>query len=212
MGYDPVLEERMLDRQLRLPIKRLYDVAVVGVGGIGVWVATLTALYGVRKLRLFDRDTVEHENMNRLPLPMSDLGRPKVEALADWLKTIRPDIDIETYHGDVNDHFDGLDGAEQVFICVDNTEANNAVTKVCEEKGLPAIRAAYDGDRITIKHAAQTWTTPGKEGAAGYRVVPSSAHYAALSASLAIEMAVNDKATGVIYSSSAKDLLRDEEA
>ena len=206
-----MLEERVLDRQLRLPIKRLYDVAVVGVGGIGAWVATLLALYGARKLRLFDRDTVEHENMNRLPLPMSDLGRPKVEALADWLKTIRPDLTIVTYHGDVNDHFDGLDGTEQVFICVDNTEANNATVKACKEKELPAIRAAYDGDRITVKEAAQTWTVPEKEGETGYRIVPSSAHYAALSASLAIEKAVNEKATGVIYSSSARELLKDEE-
>lgn len=240
MGYDPLLEDRMLDRQLRLPIRRLYDVAVVGVGGIGIWVALLATLYGARTLRLFDRDVVGYENLNRLPLTFAELGKPKTEAVSKWLQSLRPDMQILRFNEDIRQGMGMLTQAEVVFICVDNTEANNAIvsyldeqwrksrqncprcgrfmqkfnsdrTWVCANCNLTygftkVLRAAYDGDRLTAKEAADVWDTD--DG--GYNIVPSSAHYAMLPASLVFEKAVNDEATGEICSVRAKDLLESD--
>ena len=63
------------------------SVLIIGTGGIGSYAAFHLAAGGVRKLLLNDFDSVESTNLNRQILfDKQDLGRPKVEALADSLK------------------------------------------------------------------------------------------------------------------------------
>ena len=57
------------------------QIAIVGVGGIGMLVAEQLARAGFTRFVLVDHDTVEHSNLNRLPnMSQSDLGRLKVKA------------------------------------------------------------------------------------------------------------------------------------
>lgn len=62
---------------------KLSHVVIIGLGGIGTWVAQGLMLAGVGQFTLVDPDTVELSNLNRQCLftPM-DLGRPKVEVIA----------------------------------------------------------------------------------------------------------------------------------
>lgn len=70
---------------------RQAHVAVVGVGGVGSWTVEALARSGLGALTLIDLDDVCITNVNRqLPALDGNIGRPKVEALADRVKLINP--------------------------------------------------------------------------------------------------------------------------
>jgi adenylyltransferase/sulfurtransferase len=66
-------------------------VAVVGLGGLGSWIAEHLVRAGVGTARLIDRDIVEESNLPRQALYSADdaaRGRPKAEAAAERLAAI----------------------------------------------------------------------------------------------------------------------------
>jgi tRNA A37 threonylcarbamoyladenosine dehydratase len=66
-------------------------VAVVGVGGVGSWTVEALARSGVGRLTLIDMDDVCITNTNRqLPALEGEIGRPKVEVLAERVGRIHP--------------------------------------------------------------------------------------------------------------------------
>ena len=70
---------------------RSAHVAVVGVGGVGSWVVEGLARSGVGALTLIDLDDVCVTNVNRqLPALDGNIGRPKVDALAERVLLINP--------------------------------------------------------------------------------------------------------------------------
>lgn len=80
------------DLQRRLRSAR---VTVLGVGGVGGSTAASLAAAGVGHLRLVDADRVEVSNLNRqLLFGVRDIGRPKVEAAADRLRDLNPNVSV----------------------------------------------------------------------------------------------------------------------
>ncbi len=70
---------------------RAAHVAVVGVGGVGSWTVEGLARSGVGALTLIDLDDLCITNTNRqLPALDGNMGRPKVEALAERVRLINP--------------------------------------------------------------------------------------------------------------------------
>ena len=67
-------------------------VAVAGCGGLGSNAAIALGRAGVGTLILVDDDVVELSNLNRQHYFLSDIGKPKVEALAHYLRAINPAI------------------------------------------------------------------------------------------------------------------------
>jgi molybdopterin/thiamine biosynthesis adenylyltransferase len=106
---DPETRAR-LDRQLRYfsdvtrgptPSEaqgRLGDarIAVLGIGGLGGWVALNLACIGVGEMLLLDFDRVEISNLNRQVLyGEADIGRFKAEAAAESLARFNSSIKLE---------------------------------------------------------------------------------------------------------------------
>ncbi|XP_011347863.1 ubiquitin-like modifier-activating enzyme 5 isoform X2 [Ooceraea biroi] len=125
---------------------RDFSVAIVGVGGVGSVTAEMLTRCGIGKLILFDYDSVELANMNRLFFQPHQAGQSKVEAAANTLRNINPDVEIETHNYNITtvDHFQdfvdristsGLgDGpVDLVLSCVDNFEARMAINTACNE-------------------------------------------------------------------------------
>lgn len=77
---------------------REFTVAVVGVGGVGSVTAEMLTRCGIGRLIVFDYDKVELANMNRLFFQPHQSGLSKVQAAAETLKSINPDVDIHTYN------------------------------------------------------------------------------------------------------------------
>ncbi|MBU3827391.1 MAG: tRNA threonylcarbamoyladenosine dehydratase [Candidatus Anaerobiospirillum merdipullorum] len=71
-------------------------VLIAGVGGVGSWIAEALCRSGVGKLILIDADTIEIKNTNRqLHTTQDTLGMLKVQALAERLRRINPQIEID---------------------------------------------------------------------------------------------------------------------
>jgi sulfur carrier protein ThiS adenylyltransferase len=72
-------------------------IGIAGCGGLGSNVAVALARAGVGRLILVDHDRVEPSNLNRQHYFQSDIGKVKVEALAEHLKNINPAIALELH-------------------------------------------------------------------------------------------------------------------
>ena len=74
---------------------RQAHVAVVGIGGVGSWVAEALARSGVGQLTLIDLDHVSESNINRqIHALESTLGQAKVLAMRDRIAQINPDCRV----------------------------------------------------------------------------------------------------------------------
>jgi len=112
-------------------------VAVVGLGGLGTISSLYLALAGVGHLRLIDQDTVELNNLHRQVLYSLDYLRyPKVEAAANRIKKVNPDVKIEPVPENVREsNIDKLVGG------VD-----------CIVDGLDNMRTRYLLNRASVRH------------------------------------------------------------
>lgn len=69
-------------------------VGIAGAGGLGSNCAAMFVRSGFRRLVIADNDRVEASNLNRQFYFMDQVGRPKVEALAENLLRIRPGLEL----------------------------------------------------------------------------------------------------------------------
>ncbi len=79
------------------PARRIFSahVAVVGIGGVGSWVAESLARCGVAHLTLIDFDQVAESNINRqIHATQTSLGMAKVHAMRDRIHTFFPECQV----------------------------------------------------------------------------------------------------------------------
>src|SRR5579872_1529281 len=90
-----IMPEVGMDGQLKL---KQAKVLCIGTGGLGAPLGLYLAAAGVGRLGLIDFDRVDFTNLQRQVLfSTSDVGRPKIEAAADRLSKMNPDIEIVTH-------------------------------------------------------------------------------------------------------------------
>lgn len=92
---NPLMEslEKMLGQE-RLAKLAQTQVGIAGVGGLGSNTAVHLVRSGFMRLTLVDFDCVEPSNLNRQFYFADQLGRLKVEALAENLLRINPDLEL----------------------------------------------------------------------------------------------------------------------
>lgn len=87
--------ELLLGEQ-KLNILRNAHILVVGLGGVGAYAAEMIARAGVGHMTIADADTVGETNINRQLLALhSTIGRHKSEVMAERLRDINPNIDLQ---------------------------------------------------------------------------------------------------------------------
>ncbi len=118
-------------------------VAVIGCGSVGSFIAAELVRTGLRQITLADPDTVDWPNLTRTVYGHGDIGRPKVEALAEHLKSIFPDIDIRSHRSPVQDllkKFEGtFAGIDLLIAATDDPAANGALDRYCYWHGVPIV-------------------------------------------------------------------------
>ncbi len=100
-----ILSQGYLDRfsglarlygKFALPRLRNAHIAVIGLGGVGSWTVEALTRSGIGKITLIDLDDICITNVNRqLPAIEGQIGRPKVIALAERMRLINPEIEIQ---------------------------------------------------------------------------------------------------------------------
>lgn len=77
-------------------------IGIAGAGGLGSNCAMHLARSGFKKFAIADFDQIEVSNLNRQFYFMKQVGKNKVEALCDNLKSINPDLNITTHVAEVD--------------------------------------------------------------------------------------------------------------
>src|ERR1700685_358225 len=114
-----IMPEVGMDGQLKL---KQAKVLCIGTGGLGAPLGLYLAAAGVGRIGLVDFDKVDDSNLQRQILfSTKDVGRPKIEAAADRLRGLNPDIQIDTVDTHLSsDH--ALDILKDYDIIVDGTD------------------------------------------------------------------------------------------
>ncbi|MCQ0091977.1 HesA/MoeB/ThiF family protein [Roseovarius sp. M141] len=123
-------------------------VLVVGAGGLGVPVMQYLAGAGVGMLTLIDGDHVEEGNLHRQPLyRMADIGRPKVQAAAEAIRSLNPDTQVcaQVAWLDPDIAPDRVAAADLVLDCADTFAASLTLSDACRAAGKPLITASALG-------------------------------------------------------------------
>jgi len=94
--YDAVQPKKKFDENFQHQEKlRQTHILIMGIGGIGNFMATSLVASGVGKITLVDFDTVEQSNLNRQILfSENDLGKNKVDVAANRLKEMNSSCEI----------------------------------------------------------------------------------------------------------------------
>ncbi len=177
----------LYDRQREIGLTVPINVTIAGLGGIGSWVAIDAAMSGVKSLYLFDPDVLEESNRNRLPFCQGAINRPKVDVVAEYIRTIRPDAVVVA----VQDKLEGILLSIQLSIsaviidCTDSPKAQFTIYNTCKKAGKLYIRAGYDGTRIMVTSNVSGWIKTDVEEE-NYEVNPSWVVPAQIVAALAV--------------------------
>jgi len=109
-------------------------VAVVGVGGVGSWVAESLARSGVGHLSLIDFDQVAESNINRqIHATQASLGMAKVHAMRDRIHAFFPECEVHCVEAFAEpENWPGLLPA-----------GVNAVVDACDQTRAKTVMAAW---------------------------------------------------------------------
>ncbi|MFT3762736.1 MAG: tRNA threonylcarbamoyladenosine dehydratase [Pseudoxanthomonas sp.] len=126
-------------------------VAVVGLGGVGSWVAEALARSGIGHLALIDADDICVSNTNRqLPALAGQYGRNKVDAMAERCRAINPLIEAEAVPAFVT----GANLAEMldrdydlVLDACDSFRTKVEMIAWCRRRKLPIVVSGSAGGR-----------------------------------------------------------------
>ena len=128
-------------------------VLVLGLGGVGGYVAEFLARTGVGKLTLVDGDSVAVSNLNRqLPALTTTLGRPKAEVVAERCRHINPAGEfvsmprfVKPEEVDALLDSDKFDGAVDA---IDDVAAKVAFLLGCRNRELPVVSSMGAGNKL----------------------------------------------------------------
>lgn len=134
------LYEKQESLNLWIPKK----IAVIGIGGVGSWVALFTAMIGCKEILIIDDDILEIHNLNRTPYCEFQVGMKKVDAMEMLINERRPDCKVTVIPKKAMDEdFEKLHNEGYVIIdCRDTADMNTDYS--------PAV-GGYDGESITIE-------------------------------------------------------------
>ncbi|WP_371378758.1 tRNA cyclic N6-threonylcarbamoyladenosine(37) synthase TcdA [Thalassotalea aquiviva] len=171
----------MSDYQLRFGgIERLYGVTgaehikqahfcVIGIGGVGSWVAEALARNGIGQITLVDLDDICMTNINRQIHALTNtVGESKVEVMAERIKQINPEcvvnevedfITMENLTELIHSEFD------YVIDAIDSVRVKTALIAHCKRQKIPMITIGgaggqIDPSKIEITDLSKTYQDP----------------------------------------------------
>jgi adenylyltransferase/sulfurtransferase len=150
------LSDRQLDRYARHIVLRdiggagqakllVSHVLLIGAGGIGCPAIQYLAAAGVGTISVVDDDVVSLSNLQRQVLYGEEhVGRPKVEAAAEAVKRLNPDVQFHAIKQRITSETspDILSGVDAVIDGSDNFATRLIVNDLCLSAKVPLVSAA----------------------------------------------------------------------
>lgn len=129
-------------------------VAVIGVGGVGGYVATLLARSGVGNLTIVDFDKVDETNINRqLVANTKTVGEAKVDVLKKQILDINPGCNIKTLQQKIcKENIAQIlsEKYDYVVDAIDSVKDKLELICYCKENGIEIVSAMGAGNRVCI--------------------------------------------------------------
>ena len=124
---------------------------VIGIGGVGSWVAEALTRSGIGKISLMDLDDICITNTNRqIHTDSLTIGQPKNQVMAKRLKTINPDIELET----INNFIDKTNLEQYinkrfsiVIDAIDNAIEKTELIAYCKRNNIAIITIGSSGGK-----------------------------------------------------------------
>lgn len=131
-AFGPAMQQSLRDLQ----------VGIVGCGGTGSSIAEQLVRLGVRHFTLIDPDTVSESNLTRLyGSTANDVGRAKVEVVADHIRTIALDAECTMIQGMITLQpiALALTSADLVFGCTDDNAGRLVLSRLSTYLLTPVV-------------------------------------------------------------------------
>lgn len=126
-------------------------VVVVGIGGVGSWTVEALARSGIGKIRLVDLDEICITNVNRQLHAMDgQIGRQKTAAMAERVRAIHPECEIEVIEGFFTERsIEEVLGGEiaGVVDAIDSMKHKALLLAECKRRGLAVVTCGAAGGR-----------------------------------------------------------------
>ncbi|KAJ1728623.1 NEDD8 activating enzyme [Coemansia biformis] len=132
-------------------------VLVIGAGGLGCEILKNLAMSGFRNIDVIDMDTIDVSNLNRQFLFRSkDVGRPKAEVAAEFIRQRSPGINITAHYKRIQDMPEEFYLGLTLIVCgLDSVEArrwiNAYVHGLAESHGFDGFKPIVDGGTEGLK-------------------------------------------------------------
>jgi tRNA A37 threonylcarbamoyladenosine dehydratase len=144
-------------------------VMVVGMGGVGSFAAEFIARGGVGRMTIVDGDVVDPTNRNRqLPALATNHGEPKVRIMAERLKAINPELDLDVVQSFVEPAMvqELLARRPDYLIdAIDSITPKVTFIRLAVESGIPLVSsmgagAKLDPTRLSVVDISRTYNCP----------------------------------------------------
>lgn len=149
-------------------------VAVVGIGGVGTWVAESLARSGIGEITLIDLDDICVTNTNRqLHALQQTIGQSKVEVMAARIRDINPDCKVNEIEDfitadNLSEYFCSKKQGgtlDYVVDCIDAVKPKTALIAWCKRNKLPIVVVGGAGGQmdpiqVQVADLAKTYQDP----------------------------------------------------
>ena len=141
-------------RDSEQPLQHFSDrsVELWGCGGLGSWIAECLVRAGITQITLRDPGYVTQGLLVRQNFTELDVGRPKVEALAERLRSINSQLDVRSMHGICEL---ALSESLDCDVVIDATVSTSVATaiEIAQKDGslkVPLVQIATDNETASL--------------------------------------------------------------
>jgi tRNA A37 threonylcarbamoyladenosine dehydratase len=144
-------------------------VTVIGIGGVGSWVAESLARTGIGGLTLIDLDDICITNVNRqIHALSSTVNQSKAYIMAQRIQDINPDCEVNIIDDFVTTNNIAeciADDTQYVVEAIDNAVVKAAIIAYCKRRKIPVLCIGGAGGKIdpsVVQRAdlSKTWNDP----------------------------------------------------
>jgi len=134
------------------------QISIIGLGGIGCPLAQYLISSGIKKLNIFDGDTIQKNNLNRQTLySVNDIGKKKSGIAKKKLLGTNPNAIINSYgHKITKNNLHLLKNSSIIIDASDNWETMRLINKYTAKNNLPLLSISVIGFDIQIILFANT--------------------------------------------------------
>lgn len=137
----PILGERSRDEVQWLDLVRGEKIAIVGLGGVGAWIADLLTKADVAEVHGWDADVIEAKNIIRMPGAVNPdwIGKPKAEWFEETYRQIHRQVHGHPKYVDEQTAAGMCSNATFGFVAVDNDEGRKIACAAMAAAGIPFV-------------------------------------------------------------------------